>query len=210
MGIQIYLTFAFGGILGSLLTLIIKAFIEERQRISENRRLLKKIYFENKLKAAEAAISIWHSLRTNLINLSASYNAASRIDKEVNFEVFQTVVERANSTLIKLNESLNSGGNSILLYYDTDKIKNWTSSDSEIMIELLSDSAELNENLLYYLEESKKAIGPQKEHIDNLIDDAIKRLKDNFKNISGLYTISETFYRESISSIRNDIELEIK
>ena len=148
--IKIYLTFAFGGVLGSLLTLIIKTFIEERQKISENRRLLKKIYFENKLKCSENAISIWHSLRTNLINLSASYNSASKIDKEVNLEIFQLVVEKASSTLSKLSESLNSGGNSILLYYDTDQIKNWSSADSEIMIGLLSDSADLNCQCVFF------------------------------------------------------------
>lgn len=191
--------------MGSLLTLLIKALIEERLKAREHKRLIQKIYFEKKLIAAEKAINLWYGLRTSLSTAAHSIKAAQQI-KDCSYSGLSTIFETVTNTTKRIEQDLIGGGNSIVLYFDLDKITIWNENNTREFLKEFSEMNELTfEVNIYHSALEKEQDQEMKVKLESTIEAYLPKLMGKINLLAVHFEKMELYYKESIARLRNEI-----
>lgn len=107
-----------GGLIGSILTVIITKALDLVQKRNEFKYDLKRVFFNKKLQVAEAAISQYSLLSETLNQLIILYSRYNETNSEFGAALNDTFLKQANEKLVLVNSSFHSSANSISLYFD--------------------------------------------------------------------------------------------
>ncbi len=152
-----------GGLVGSILTTAISRVCDLIQKKKEHDYSLRKIYFEKKMNATEAAISQRYLLSSCLKSLSCFFTEISKnlplvISTPPDF--LKSFLESVSNQLKKTTDPVFDAANAILLYFDLDKFENsalakeamdlmmsigWQSSFLPLLIEKYSKATNVTE-----------------------------------------------------------------
>ena len=86
---NIYTIYAIiGGLIGSVLTVIISKILDIMQQSREHRYSIQKTFFTKKLEVAEAAVSQWYVSSNVLGSIARLYEQAPVLEKGIERDVF--------------------------------------------------------------------------------------------------------------------------
>jgi len=115
-----YWTGILGGLIGSILTVLISKMLDVFQKSKEHKYSLEKSFFEKKLLAAEATITQYTILSTSLTNLSVLYERIHNETDEIEEYLQDTLYQQAMQNLEVANNASFIVANSVTLYFDLD------------------------------------------------------------------------------------------
>ncbi len=195
-----------GGLIGSLLTVVVTKIIDLIQKKNEYKYDLKRQFFSKKLEAAETAI-IRYSLFSEALNqLIILFSAYKEDESEFNVELSNNLLEQFNEKIKLANNSSLALSNSILLYFDL--TSNYTAN------QVLKDTYDNLNMLGVYLENVDAAhdqylnsIGTELETgAKTIYDNAIKKMEEEMKNIAEFYKEFNIEIEKQISQIRQEMK----
>jgi hypothetical protein len=183
-----------GGLVGSILTVIVTKVFDLVQTGREHRYALQKSFFEKKLKAAEAAAAQWYSLGSSLGGLAALYERMSSKEKELELEVFRVMNQSLWARLKEISQASNEIANSVLLYFDIDESGFWDYEPLKKFIDSVSSLQALDASYTVMSEVYNRSIGTKYEE---LAFKEVKRILDEFKpHFKDLSTVLEQGLKE--------------
>lgn len=115
-----YWTGILGGLIGSILTVVVTKLLEILQKSKEHKYTLEKSFFEKKLLAAEATITQYTILSNALTNLAVLYERIHNETNEMEDYLQDTLHQQAMQQLEVANNASFIVANSVTLYFDLD------------------------------------------------------------------------------------------
>ncbi|MHB8336943.1 MAG: hypothetical protein ACYDEE_05980 [Ignavibacteriaceae bacterium] len=109
-----------GGLLGSILTIIISKVLDIFQQSVKHKHSLQKTFFTQKLKVAEAAVSQWYSSASIFGSMARLYEQAPVLPKGIGRDIFHAINNSLTIQLNKIQDASNQIANAFLLYFDID------------------------------------------------------------------------------------------
>lgn len=109
-----------GGLVGSILTVIVTKVFDLIQEGRRHKYSLQKAFFEKKLKVIESAVIQWYSVASALGGAAALYEQVTSEDYELAPDVFLSVNNHFVKQLKNAFESTEKLSNAVLLYLDVD------------------------------------------------------------------------------------------
>lgn len=113
-----YWTGILGGLIGSIITVVVTKLLEILQKSKEHKYSLQKSFFEKKLAAAEATITQYTILSGALVNLSILYGRIHNESNDVEDSLQSNLHEQAMQQLAVANNASFIVANSVTLYFD--------------------------------------------------------------------------------------------
>lgn len=195
-----------GGLIGSILTVLINKGFEMLQKSKEHKYHLQKTFFENKLRAAEAAVSQWTNVATSTGSLATLYNRMKETD-DFNPTIFQTFNDQYSA---QINNAVNATGliaSSILLYFDIDQDSFWDNKPLETLFESLSNIQNLSEQLDLLYDQQARVVGTEYEGIvQKEIDRLFEEAKKELENLSKVIEDARIEMVKYIGSVRDEMK----
>ncbi|MDH4222047.1 MAG: hypothetical protein OEV55_00760 [candidate division Zixibacteria bacterium] len=174
-----------GGLIGSILTVIITKVLDIVQKGREHRYSLQKSFFEKKLQAAEAAVSQWYIIASSVGSFAKLYERMSNKEKELDYQVFRVMNESFSSQLQKLLEKSNEISNSVLLYFDIEDSDFWNYEPFGKYLDSLSSIVSLDMSMRIMVDIYDKVKGTKYESMaKNEIEKIKEQSKERFKDLS--------------------------
>lgn len=195
-----------GGLIGSILTVVITKILELLQKKNEFNYELKKQFFNKKLLAAEAATIQGSHLSeaiNQLIVLFSRYRESdSNVGKNLNDNLLKQIEEKialANSSSLALSSSIN-------LYFDL--ASNYTTNEIFISFyDSLNMLAPYTENVEITHEQYLRHIGTEHENeAFEIYQNAENFLGEEMKNVANGYKIFDVELRNQIRQIRSEMK----
>lgn len=195
-----------GGLIGSILTVVITKVIDLLQKKNEYTYDLKKQFFNKKLQAAEAAImqySLFSAAINQLIILFSRYEESdSKIGENLNDNLQKQVDEKialANSSSLALSSSIE-------LYFDL--TSNYSANDVlTSFYDSLNMLAPYLENVESTHEQYLRFIGTnQEQDAYEIYLNAEKYMGQAMKNVGEGYKVFEVELRNQIAQIRKEMK----
>ena len=132
-------------ILGSLFTIFLNRAFDLFQTKKEQKYKLQTSFFEQKLKAAEAAVTQWSNVATAYTSLSILYQRM-KVNEEFNPNLFDYLNEKFDNQMQEAIKSSEMIANSILLYFDIEDELIYADKPIENLLESLSKIVNLAEH----------------------------------------------------------------
>jgi hypothetical protein len=197
----------FGGLLGSIFTVVITKALEIIQKKNEFQYELKKQFFTKKLEAAEAAImqySLFSDALNQLIIIYARYEESST---DIGKNMTDNLLKQVDEKLALANSSSLALSNSITLYFDL--TANFTAN--QVLLTFFDELSKLSpymENTDFthrqYLDHMG---GPHENEALEIYNTSEKYLAQAMKDVSEGYKIFEQELRNQILQIRNQMKI---
>lgn len=180
---NIYTLYAIiGGLIGSVLTVIINKILDIIQQSREHRYSIQKTFFTKKLEVAEAAVSQWYVSSNVLGSFARLYEQAPVLEKGIERDVFNIMNNSLTFQLNKLQEASNKIGNSFLLYFDIDD-SFWNNEAFKNYLKCLSNLKVIITSLdMFHNLNSNIPENDYKKSIQKEIDRLNKELENEMKN----------------------------
>jgi gas vesicle protein len=196
----------FGGIIGSILTVVITKLIDLIQKSKEHKYALGKMFFEKKLNAAEIITTQYQILSNACLNLSIVFERLTQDETESEDYVGNYLFETVNKQLEVANNASLILGNAIGLYFDHESTFSSSEKTKEFYQELgkLQVVSERASNSYTVYAES---IGSElEEQANESWGKAEAELESTLKEISNRYKA----FNEEINSLLSQIRKEMK
>ncbi len=152
-----------GGLVGSLLTIIVVKALDIAEKRREHRFSLQKSYFQKKLQAAETALAKWDSTASALSGLVALYERVVAKEKELEYELFRMTNESFIAQLKEIAQASNEIANIVLLYFDTDDTATLNSEAFKKFLDRLASIKSLDIPMRFALDFYEKFRGTHHE-----------------------------------------------
>lgn len=195
-----------GGLIGSILTVVVTKFLDIFQKSKEHKYTLQRSFFEKKLLAAEATITQYTILSNALTNLAVLYE---RIDYEYNEaeeQLQDTLHQQAMQQLEVANNASFIVANSVMLYFDLDSHFNQNQIIKDFY-NLLSSIQTLTETRDNTLKHYESVIGTDfEEAAYQLFNESDQRLNNLMHSISSSYNAFNNQLINVIEQIRNEMK----
>lgn len=201
-----YWTGILGGLIGSILTVVVTKLLEIFQKSKEHKYTLQKSFFEKKLIAAEAAITQYTILSTALTNLAVLYERIHNEANEVEDYLQNTLNQQAMQLLEVANNASFIVANSITLYFDLETQFNQNQIIRNFY-NLLGGIQTLTENRDITLRHYESVIGTDlEEPASQLFLQSDQQLNDLMQSISSSYISFNNQLMNVIGQIRNEMK----
>src|SRR5690625_7256892 len=115
-----YLIGIFGGLIGSVLTVVIGKSLEILQKSKEHKYELEKQFFVKKLSAAEAAVMQYSLLSDALSQLIILYSRYAAYETDVGKQLNENLLKQINEKIALSNNASFNIANALGLYFDLD------------------------------------------------------------------------------------------
>ena len=195
-----------GGLVGSILTVVITKLLEIFQSSKQHQFSLEKTFFEKKLAAAELAMTQYMMLSNALNNLSILYGRLNKEKNELEEHIQNNLIQQANQQLEVVNHSSFVLANSINLYFDFENqfnqnniIRNFY--DSLASLPILNNT--VNTNFEHYLEMKGTSL---EQPAFELYERSEQILEDTLQEISVSYTDFNKVIQHLMKQIRNEMK----
>jgi len=196
----------FGGLLGSIFTVVITKILEIIQKKNEYQYELKKQFFAKKLEAAEAAImqySLFSDALNQLIILYARYEESST---DIGKNMTDNLLKQVDEKLTLANSSSLALSNSITLYFDL--TSNFTANQvlSTFFDELSKLSPYMENTDFTHQQYLDHMGGPYENEAREIYNTSEKYLAQAMKDVSEGYKVFDQELRNQILQIRNQMK----
>jgi hypothetical protein len=196
-----------GGLIGSVLTIIVTKVLDMIQKGKEHVYSLQKSFFDKKLCAAETAVAQWYTLSSSLGALATLYERMSRAEKEFDIEVFRVMNDAFSSQLQQLSQASSQIANPILLYFDVDDPTFWNYEPLKKYFDTLSSLLASGASLKVMLEIYNLSKGTGYEELAwKEVRVILDQCKPHFKDLSNVLNQA----REEMITLLRKIRLEMK
>jgi hypothetical protein len=196
-----------GGLIGSILTIIVTKALDMVQKGKEHEYSLQKSFFEKKLQAAEAAVAQWYSIASSVGALAALYERMSTTEKEFELEVFKVMHDAFATQLQQISQASSQIGNSILLYFDVDDATLWNYEPLKRYFNSLSSLMASGASLRVMLEVYSLSKGTKYEEVAwNKVRGILEQCQPHFRDLSKVLDQA----REEILSLLRKLRMEMK
>lgn len=197
----------FGGLIGSIATVIVTKILDMIQRGKEHKYSLQKSFFEKKLQAAAAAVAEWYSTAYSLGGLAALYEQMSTQERELQYEVFKSISDPLSSKLQQISEASNQIANSVFLYFDIEDSTFWDYEPFKMIVDCLSQISAVDMNMKVALDFYDKVKGTEHEDLAwRDVQTVGEQYRSHFKELSDLLAKG---HKEMVSLLRK-IRMEMK
>jgi hypothetical protein len=194
-----------GGLIGSILTVVITKLLEIIQKSKEHKYTLEKSFFEKKLLAAEATITQYTILSTALTNLAVLYERLNIDTNEVEEYLQNTLHQQAMQQLEVANNASFIVANSVTLYFDLNNQFN----QNQIILDfynLLGAIQPLQDNRDLTFEHYKSVFGTDLQNpAYQLFIQSDQELKNKLQAISSSYIAFNNQLMNIVRQIRNEM-----
>lgn len=195
-----------GGLIGSILTVVITKLLDIFQSSKQHKYNLEKLFFEKKLSAAEAAMTQYSILSTALINIATLFERLPNIQSKVETYIQQHLLKEASIKLEIANNAYFVIVNSISLYFDFNSKFNQNNVISDFY-NLLAAIGPISEKAEIAYDNFIESIGSDLEESSyekyKLIE---QELDSAMKMISGQYS----YFNKELKSVMEQIRKEMK
>jgi len=188
-----------GGLVGSLLTIIIVKALDLAQKRREHRFSLQKSYFQKKLQAAETALAKWDSTASALSGLITLYERVVAKEKELEYELFRMTNESFIAQLKDIAQASNEIANIVLLYFDTGETATLNSEAFKKFLDRLSSIRSLDIPMRFALDFYEKFRGSR--HEDEAWREVERIVKEYQACLNDLSSLLNEAHREMIDLI---------
>jgi hypothetical protein len=196
-----------GGLIGSILTIIVAKVLDMVQKGKEHRYSLQKSFFEKKLYAAETAVAQWYSVASSLGALATLYERMSSAEKEFDLEVFRVMNDAFASQLQQLSQASSKIANPILLYFEIDDPTFWNYEPLKRFFDCLSSLMASGASLRVMLEVYNLSKGTKYEELAwNEVRGILDQCKPHFKDLSKVLDQA----REEMLILLRKVRMEMK
>lgn len=201
-----YWTGILGGLIGSILTVVVTKLLEILQKSKEHKYTLQKSFFEKKLLAAEATITQYTILSNALTNLAVLYERIHNETNEVEDYLQNTLHQQAMQQLEVANNASFIVANSVTLYFDLDTQFNQNQIIRNFY-NLLGGIQPLTENRDITFQHYESVIGTDlEEPAYQLFLQSDKQLNNLMQSISSSYIAFNNQLMNVIGQIRNEMK----
>ncbi|OGU48704.1 MAG: hypothetical protein A2000_05170 [Ignavibacteria bacterium GWB2_36_8] len=204
---NIYTLYAIiGGLIGSVLTVIISKVLDIIQQSREHRYSIQKTFFTKKLEVAEAAVSQWYVSSNVLGSIARLYEQAPVLEKGIERDVFNIMNNSLTIQLNKLQEASNQIANSFLLYFDIDD-SFWNNEALNNFLKCLSNLKVIITSLdMFHNLNSGIPENDYKKLIQKEIDRLNKELEKEMKNFVSFIDDSREGMITLLKKVRNEMK----
>lgn len=200
-----YWTGILGGLIGSILTVVVTKLLEILQKSKEHKYTLQKSFFEKKLLAAEATITQYTILSNALTNLAVLYERIHNETNEVEDYLQNTLHQQAMQQLEVANNASFIVANSVTLYFDLDTQFNQNQIIRNFY-NLLGGIQPLTENRDITFQHYESVIGTDlEEPAYQLFLQSDQQLNNLMQSISSSYIAFNNQLMNVIGQIRNEM-----
>jgi hypothetical protein len=200
-----YWTGILGGLIGSILTVVVTKLLEILQKSKEHKYTLQKSFFEKKLLAAEATITQYTILSNALTNLAVLYERIHNETNEVEDYLQDTLHQQAMQQLEVANNASFIVANSVTLYFDLDTQFNQNQIIRDFY-NLLGGIQPLTENRDITFQHYESVIGTDlEEPAYQLFLQSDQQLNNLMQSISSSYIAFNNQLMNVIGQIRNEM-----
>ncbi|WP_445714116.1 hypothetical protein [Flavobacterium sp.] len=201
-----YWTGILGGLIGSILTVVVTKLLEILQKSKEHKYTLQKSFFEKKLLAAEATITQYTILSNALTNLAVLYERIHNETNEVEDYLQNTLHQQAMQQLEVANNASFIVANSVTLYFDLDTQFNQNQIIRNFY-NLLGGIQPLTENRDITFQHYESVIGTDlEEPAYQLFLQSDQQLNNLMQSISSSYIAFNNQLMNVIGQIRNEMK----
>lgn len=200
-----YWTGILGGLIGSILTVVVTKLLEILQKSKEHKYTLEKSFFEKKLLAAEATITQYTILSNALTNLAVLYERINIETNEMEDYLQNTLHQQAMQQLEVANNASFIVANSVTLYFDL----NTQFNQNQIIRDfynLLGAIQPLTETRDITFQHYESVIGTDlEEPVYQLFLQSDQQLNNLMQSISSSYIAFNNQLMNVIGQIRNEM-----
>lgn len=201
-----YLIGALGGLIGSILTVVVSKSLEILQKSKEHKYELEKQFFLKKLSAAEATVMQYSLFSDALSQLIILYSRYEEYETDVGKQLNENLLNQIDERIALANNASLSIANAISLYFDLqfDFSKNQIISSFYDTLNSLGPYADnVEKTFQQYL--NYKGTEHEKEAYDIYLN-AEKFLGAAMKNIANGYHVFDNELQNQIVQIRNEMK----
>jgi hypothetical protein len=194
-----------GGLIGSILTVLITKLLDLLQRSKEHRYSLERLFFERKLNVAEAAVRNWFTVAGALNGLSLLYEEMAK-EPGLHPELFGSTSEFYVRQLTEAEEASERIASSLPLYFDVQDSEFFDVSRlRQLYVRMSSLQARLTSILHQYtlLRESGEA--PFADYLRESIARLEAGLKPEIQELSSILDASSRDLFSALQSIRKEM-----
>ncbi len=150
-----------GFLSGSIATIILNQIFNYFNKRTEFDRELKKIKFVRTLEISEKAVAYYYTYFTKVNEIKKSIDKLSSSLKKLDnsqdgLEGIQKLIETNSQALFSLGETQGINVNGVNLYFDLENDEDWNEEDLAGLLECLSTTEHLNNELLIWTKEYEK------------------------------------------------------
>lgn len=132
-------TFIFGASAGSVATTLVSWLLGELKGSKENKRLLRKIFFERRLQVAEICLNNWQNSYDDLSKLIFGLDIiVNKQESQHDMDFWATTFKQLESTSNDLKQLKIAEAYKILAYYNLSDISSWNEEKDARFYSLLS------------------------------------------------------------------------
>jgi len=200
-----YLIGIFGGLIGSVLTVVIGKSLEILQKSKEHKYELEKQFFVKKLSAAEAAVMQYSLLSDALSQLIILYSRYAAYETDVGKQLNENLLKQIDEKIALSNNASFNIANAIGLYFDleSDFSKNQIISNFYDTLNSLGPySKNVDKTFQQYL--NYKGTEHEKE-AHNIYLNSEKLMGIAMKNIANGYQVFDNELQKQIIQIRAEM-----
>ncbi|USD24643.1 hypothetical protein [Flagellimonas marinaquae] len=201
-----YLIGALGGLIGSILTVVISKGLEIFQKSKEHKYELEKQFFLKKLSAAEAAVMQYSLFSDALSQLMVLYGRYEEYETDVGKQLNENLLNQIDEKIALANNASFSIANAISLYFDlqSDFSKNQIISNFYDTLNSLGPYSDNVEKTFHqYL--NYKGTKHEKEAYDIYLN-AERFMGAAMKNIADGYHVFDNELQKQIMQIRTEMK----
>jgi len=196
-----------GGLIGSIITIVIIKALDMIQKGREHRFSLQKSYFEKKLQAAETVLTKWDHTVSILSSLIGLYERISTKEKELEYELFRMTNESFTSNLQQIAKASNEVSNIILLYFPTEGSAYLNSEAFKRFLDRLSSIKALDISLKFALDFYDKFRGTKhEEDAWSEVERIIKEYQSNLNDLSSILNEAHKEMMNLMEKIREEMK----
>lgn len=146
-----------GVLSGSLGTIVVKYFLEQRKEKTQHERELFKLTYQRKLELAEFAIGFYNTYLYKIQAIKLSFQLVNHYienfqNTELSLDHLQKIIDDNSIQISSLFETQLLSVNKIHLYFELEENDFWTQDKTIGFMDLLTKLRTDNETMLWYLE----------------------------------------------------------
>lgn len=196
-----------GGLVGSLLTIVVSRLFTVMQKSRDHRFALERSFFERKLQAGENAMSQWHATASLLNGIMALYERITIRERELEYELFRVTNDSLITQWQKVSQTVHDLANTIVLYFDTDENTYITGDQFKKLLERLASIRSLDVSLKFALDLYDKFKGSRQEEIAwNEVKRIIEEYQSNLVEITYLFNEAQKEMVDVLQKMRKEVK----
>jgi hypothetical protein len=206
MDTTILLSAVVGGLVGSLVTIVLTKVTSIVVQGREHKLSLQSSFFERKITAAENAMSQWHATASLLSGIVSLYERMTSKEREFEYELFRVTNDALISQWQEISQTAHDVANTVILYFDTDDNSFINAEVIRNLLDRLSSIRSLDISLKFALDMFEKFKGTRKEEAAwNEVERIMEEYRSNLIDITAIFGQVQTEMIDFLRAVRKEV-----